>query len=86
MADIYRIRVRGHLALRWAELFDGLTITHLENGDTLMAGPIVDQAALHGMLIRIRDLGLFLLAVHRVDPDGAASSTAQNNPDDGQAS
>jgi hypothetical protein len=80
MADIYRIRVKGHLAPRWVELFDGLTITQLDNGDTLLAGPIVDQAALHGMLNRIRDLGMPLLAVERAEPDGAASSDEQNDP------
>jgi hypothetical protein len=64
-AEYYRIRVKGHLAAHWADWFDGMTITHLDNGETLIAGPIVDQAALHGMLNHIRDLGLPLLAVDR---------------------
>ena len=68
MADIYRIRLKGHLAAHWAEWFDGLTITHLDNGETLLEGPVIDQAALHGMLNKIRDLGLPLLAVDRVEP------------------
>ncbi len=68
-AERYRIRIKGHLAAHWAEWFDGMTITHLDNGETLLAGPIVDQAALHGMLNHIRDLGLPLLAVDRVEPE-----------------
>ena len=61
--------IKGHLAAHWAEWFDGMTITPLDNGETLIEGPIVDQAALHGMLNHIRDLGLPLLAVDRIEPD-----------------
>jgi hypothetical protein len=67
--SVYEIRVRGHLDKRWSEWFDGLTITNLENGEALLTGCIVDQAELHGVLIRIRDLGLPLLAVTSVGPD-----------------
>jgi hypothetical protein len=66
-AAYYRIRLKGHLAAHWAEWFDGMTIELLENGETLIEGPIVDQAALHGMLNHIRDLGLPLLAVDGID-------------------
>lgn len=69
MSEIYRIRLKGHLAEHWAEWFDGLTITRLDNGETMLEGPVVDQAALHGTLNQIRDLGLPLLAVDRVEPD-----------------
>ena len=65
MADTYRIRVRGHLDNRWSEWLGGLTIHHQEDGTTLLVGPVVDQAALHGVIIRIRDLGLPLLSVRR---------------------
>jgi hypothetical protein len=65
---IYQIRVKGHLDSDWADWFDGLTITLDENGDTLLTGPVVDQAALHGLLKKIRDLGMLLLSVNRVKP------------------
>ncbi|MFN8597901.1 MAG: hypothetical protein U0559_17170 [Anaerolineae bacterium] len=69
MTETYRIRLKGHLAAHWAEWFDGLTITLLDNGETLLIGPVIDQAALHGMLNHIRDLGLPLLAVDRLESD-----------------
>lgn len=65
----YIIRIRGHLGKQWAVRFDGMTITLMENGETHLVGPLVDQAALHGLLRTIRDAGLELLAVHRVDAD-----------------
>ena len=64
--EIYEIRVRGHLDARWASQFEGLTITLEEDGDTLLAGPVIDQAALHGLLRKVRDLGLSLVSVNRV--------------------
>jgi hypothetical protein len=68
---IYHIRVKGHLGSRWARWFDGMTVTPQANGDTLLTGPIVDQAALHGILTKIRDLGLTLVSVMEVDPPPA---------------
>ena len=65
---VYQIRIKGHLGPRWADWFEGLTIALEENGDTLLTGPVVDQAALHGLLRRVRDLGLPLLAVVRLEP------------------
>jgi hypothetical protein len=65
---IYEIRIKGHLADRWADWFGGLTITLEDNGDTLLTGPVVDQAALHGLLKKVRDLGMPLLSVNRVEP------------------
>jgi hypothetical protein len=64
----YYIRVTGHLDDRWSEWFDGLTISNRPNGDAVLHGPIVDQAALHGVLAKVRDLGLPLVAVRRVFP------------------
>ncbi len=65
----YEIRLKGHLDARWAEWFDGLTITLEENGSTLLSGPLADQAALHGILKKVRDLGLTLLSVNSADRD-----------------
>jgi hypothetical protein len=59
----YKIRVKGHLDERWSEWFDGLEITNLQNGETMLYGNVVDQAALHGVLNKVRDLGLPLIAV-----------------------
>lgn len=60
---IYEIRLKGHLGKRWANWFDGLTITLADNGDTILTGPVVDQAALHGLLKKVRDLGLPLCSL-----------------------
>ena len=69
--DVYEIRLKGHLDNRWAGRFDGLTITLADNGETLLTGPVVDQAALHGLLRTIRDLGLPLVSVSQVEPKQA---------------
>jgi hypothetical protein len=71
---IYYIRVKGHLDGRWSEWFDGLQITNLENGEALLSGDIVDQAALHGMLNKVRDLGLPLVAVRSAGPSDKISA------------
>ena len=64
---VYEIRVKGHLDGHWSEWFDGLTIVNVEDGDTLLSGEIVDQSALHGVLVKVRDLGLPLIAVSSVN-------------------
>ena len=64
----YEIRLKGHLDERWAEWFEGLTITLEEDGNTLLAGSVVDQAALHGLLKKVRDLGIPLVSVSPVEP------------------
>ena len=65
---IYQIRIKGHLGQQWTDWFEGLTITPEEEGETLLTGPVIDQAALHGLLKKVRDLGLPLLSVNRVEP------------------
>jgi hypothetical protein len=65
----YQIRVQGHLDQAWSASFADLTITNLPGGEAVLAGDLVDQAALHGVLALVRDLGLPLLAVTRADPD-----------------
>jgi hypothetical protein len=64
---IYQIRIRGYLGRRWTDWFGGLTITLEEGGETLLTGPVVDQAALHGLLKKTRDLGMPLLSVNCVE-------------------
>ena len=65
----YKIRVKGHLDRRWSEWFDGLEISNVENGEAALSGEIVDQAALHGVLVKVRDLNLPLLSVTSVSSD-----------------
>jgi hypothetical protein len=65
---IYQIRIKGHLSSRWLDWFDGLAITLEEDGNTLLNGPLIDQAALHGILKKVRDLGMPLLSVNSVGP------------------
>ncbi|MFQ5594400.1 MAG: hypothetical protein ACE5HA_09645 [Anaerolineae bacterium] len=64
---VYRIKVRGHLGQKWSEWFDGFTIIPQADDETLLVGPVADQAGLHGLLAKIRDLGLPLLSVKRVE-------------------
>ena len=71
---LYEIRIKGHLEKRWAVWFEGLTITLEDNGETLLTGPVVDQAALHGLLRKVRDLAMPLLSVTRVRPGQADAS------------
>jgi hypothetical protein len=64
----YEIRLKGHLDARWAAWFDGLALTHGSDGTTIIHGPVADQAALHGLLQKTRDLGLPLISVNYVEP------------------
>ena len=66
---IYQFRLRGHLGQQWMDWFEGLSITLEEDGNTLLSGPVVDQSALHGILKRVRDLGMPLLLVSVIGPD-----------------
>ena len=65
---VYQIRIKGHLGHQWTEWFGGLTITLEANGDTLLTGQVIDQSALYGLLKKVRDLGMPLLSVNRVEP------------------
>ncbi|MCB0211461.1 MAG: hypothetical protein KDJ52_19130 [Anaerolineae bacterium] len=72
--DIYQIIVKGHLSPQRSDWFDGFTITPDQCGQTILTGPVVDQAALHSVLKKIRDLGLPLIAANRLDPDEEANT------------
>jgi hypothetical protein len=74
----YEIRLKGHLEARWVAWFDGLSLTHTCDGTTVIHGPVVDQAALHGLLRKVRDLGLPLLSVRRVEPDQPELPTSES--------
>lgn len=77
----YEIRLRGHLDARWAAWFDGLSLTHERDGTTVIHGPVADQAALYGLLRKVRDLGLPLVAVSQVDPEQANRPEVDADPD-----
>ena len=66
-STVFKIRIRGYLDDQWTDWFGSMTITLEENGDTLLTGPVVDQAALYGLLRKVRDLGLPLVSVNCVD-------------------
>ncbi len=74
----YQITVHGHLDAHWSTWFDDLTITNQPNGEAVLAGPLRDQAALHGVLVKLRDLGLALIAVQ---PAGSAADGGQRSRD-----
>ena len=67
----YEIRLKGHLDVRWADRFAGMSFTHKTDGTTILSGPVVDQAALYGLLRKVRDLGLPLLSVVHIGPEQA---------------
>ena len=81
---VYQIRVRNHLDSNWSDWFEGLTITLEETGHTLLTGPVVDQAALYGLLKKVRDLGMLLISVNYLEPSayvplGSGQMDALNN-------
>lgn len=76
LPQIYQIRLKGHLGRQWTDWFDGMAITLEDYGDTLLTGPVADQAALHGLLKKVRDLGVPLISVipvpsHEDEPDAS---------------
>lgn len=66
---VYQIRIKGHLNRQWTVWFEGMTVTHVDDDETLLTGPVVDQAALYGLLRKVRDLGLPLIAVNQMQSD-----------------
>ncbi len=74
---VYQIRLKGHLDPQWTDWFGCLTITLEEDGDTLLTGPVIDQAALHGLLRKVRDLGMPLVSVSPVEADPADVSNVK---------
>lgn len=78
--DWYEIRLEGHLEDRWANWFEGLSITRDADGSTRLTGLVLDQAALHGLLKKVRDLGLALLTVRRMDTSGRANGQKDDRP------
>ena len=80
---VYQIRIKGHLDREWTDWFEGLTITLEEDGDTLLTGPVIDQAALHGLLKKVRDLGMPLVSVRPVNSGSSTSlGTGQTDASD----
>jgi hypothetical protein len=73
-AMIYQIKIEGLLGLQWTNWFDGLSITQEQDGTTLLTGPVVDQSALHGLLKKVRDLGMPLVSVNRMETNGCSNS------------
>lgn len=71
----YEIRVKGRLAARWSAWFDGLDVTAAEDGTTVISGPVADQAALHGLLRKLRDVGVPLLSLTQASPDAPTTNT-----------
>ena len=74
---VYQIRIKGHMRREWTDWFGGLSITLEDNGDTLLTGLVIDQAALYGLLRKVRDLGLSLVSVIHVEPNPADVSDVQ---------
>ena len=79
---VYQIRIKGHLGRQWADWFGGLTITLQDNGETLLTGPVVDQAALYGLLRKVRDVGMPLLSVVCVKAGQAEASDVKQETND----
>ena len=83
-AGRYEIRLTGHLASRWVTWFDGLTVTNDRNGITVISGNVADQSALHGLLQKVRDVGLPLLSVTRVDESIVDHCASTNHEPEGK--
>ena len=82
---VYQIRIKGHLGSQWTDWFEGLTITLEEDGNTLLTGPVIDQAALHGLLKKVRDLGMPLVSVSPLEPGSPTTLPLRGLRGTGQA-
>jgi hypothetical protein len=82
---VYQIRIKGHLGSQWTDWFESLTITLEEDGNTLLTGPVIDQAALHGLLKKVRDLGMPLVSVSPVEPGPSTTLPLRGLRGTGQA-
>ncbi len=80
-APVYQIRIKGHLSRRWESWFGGLVVILADDGDTLLTGQIADQAALHGLLRKVRDVGMPLISVTRIYPDQTPWPTRSGEED-----
>ena len=80
--SVFQIRIKGHLGDQWTDWFDGMAITLEDDGDTLLTGPVADQAALHGLLKKVRDIGMTLVSVNSVLPDRADISGTTDYKDE----
>jgi hypothetical protein len=78
-ATRYEIRLKGHLDSRWADWLGGMSLTHAGDGTTVVAGPVVDQAALHGLLQKLRDMGVTLVSVNETTADVPSDNAARAN-------
>ena len=76
---IYEIKIEGHLGLQWKDWFDGMTMALDENGETVLTGPVTDQSALHGLLKKVRDLGMPLISVNRIYPEQGGVSDLKSD-------
>ena len=74
---IYEIRLKGHLEARWADRFEDMTIVLADNGETHLSGPVIDQAALHGLLKKVRDIGMPLISISPVEPGQGAGAEVE---------
>ena len=84
--QVYQIRIKGYLDSRWSSWLGNLTMIHKGDGTTVLTGPVADQPALHGLLIKVRDLGLMLLSVKVLEPDRWSSNGPQVSSGDESAS
>jgi hypothetical protein len=76
---VYQIRIQSHLGQQWTDWFEGMTITLEDDGHTLLTGPVVDQATLYGLIRKVRDLGILLLSVSRVEPGEAEAPDVKHS-------
>jgi hypothetical protein len=80
--SVFQIRIKGHLGRQWADWFDGMAITLEDDGDTLLTGPVADQATLHGLIKKVRDLGMTLVSINSVSDQADTPARKKNGQQD----